>query len=139
MLLNIFFALFIAFGSYTIIFAPTFKSPSIIVIAGASRISSVLGLKAKPSIAIFFVWLIYDIVISIFYAKSMQSPGYKSQGIYLIDPITSKKVTFFRAFFRFFLFVIAGFSIVGLCICFFRKDKLNLHDLLSKTIPVIKK
>lgn len=90
-------------------------------------------------IAIFGVWLVYGIITSIFFYKTAQTPGYKFSQIYLIDLTTGKKIAFFRAFGRFVLFIIAGFSMIGLCLCLFRKDRLNLHDLLTRTAAVVKK
>ena len=102
----------------------------------------VLGSKEafqENQFAIAIVWLIYGLITSIFIAKSAQTPGYKFARIYLIDLKTGRKISFFKAFLRFVCFILAGFSIVGLFLCFFRKDKLNLHDLLTQTAPVIKK
>lgn len=102
----------------------------------------VLGSKEafqENQFAIAIVWAIYGFITSIFIAKSAQTPGYKFAQIYLIDLKTGRKISFFKAFLRFVCFILAGFSIVGLLLCFFRKDKLNLHDLLTQTAPVIKK
>ena len=102
----------------------------------------ILGSKEafqENQFAIAIVWLIYGLITSIFIAKSAQTPGYKFSQIYLIDLKTGRKISFLKAFFRFICFIVAGFSIVGLFLCFFRKDKLNLHDLLTQTAPVIKK
>lgn len=102
----------------------------------------VLGSKEafqENQFAIAIVWAIYGLITSIFIAKSAQTPGYKFAQIYLIDLKTGRKISFFKAFLRFVYFILAGFSIVGLLLCFFRKDKLNLHDLLTQTAPVIKK
>jgi len=102
----------------------------------------ILGSKEafqENQFAIAIVWLIYGLITSIFIAKSAQTPGYKFAQIYLIDLKTGRKISFFKAFLRFVCFILAGFSIVGLFLCFFRKDKLNLHDLLTQTAPVIKK
>ena len=102
----------------------------------------ILGSKEafqENQFAIAIVWAIYGLITSIFIAKSAQTPGYKFSQIYLIDLKTGRKISFFKAFFRFICFIVAGFSIVGLFLCFFRKDKLNLHDLLTQTAPVIKK
>lgn len=102
----------------------------------------ILGSKEafqENQFAIAIVWLIYGLITSIFIAKSAQTPGYKFSQIYLIDLKTGRKISFFKAFLRFVCFILAGFSIVGLLLCFFRKDKLNLHDLLTQTAPVIKK
>ena len=102
----------------------------------------VLGSKEafqENQFAIAIVWAIYGFITSIFITKSSQTPGYKFAQIYLIDLKTGRKISFLKAFFRFICFIVAGFSIVGLFLCFFRKDKLNLHDLLTQTAPVIKK
>lgn len=102
----------------------------------------ILGSKEafqENQFAIAIVWAIYGFITSIFIAKSAQTPGYKFSQIYLIDLKTGRKISFFKAFLRFVCFILAGFSIVGLLLCFFRKDKLNLHDLLTQTAPVIKK
>ncbi|MBQ6224375.1 MAG: RDD family protein, partial [Campylobacter sp.] len=102
----------------------------------------ILGSKEafqENQFAIAIVWAIYGLITSIFIAKSAQTPGYKFAQIYLIDLKTGRKISSFKAFLRFVCFILAGFSIVGLFLCFFRKDKLNLHDLLTQTAPVIKK
>ncbi|MBQ2431353.1 MAG: RDD family protein [Campylobacter sp.] len=102
----------------------------------------ILGSKEafqENQFAIAIVWAIYGFITSIFITKSAQTPGYKFSQIYLIDLKTGRKISFFKAFLRFVCFILAGFSIVGLFLCFFRKDKLNLHDLLTQTAPVIKK
>ncbi|MBP3206847.1 MAG: RDD family protein [Campylobacter sp.] len=102
----------------------------------------ILGSKEafqENQFAIAIVWAIYGLITSVFIAKSAQTPGYKFAQIYLIDLKTGRKISFFKAFLRFVCFILAGFSIVGLFLCFFRKDKLNLHDLLTQTAPVIKK
>lgn len=90
-------------------------------------------------VAVALVWLIYGVVTSLFCANSAQTPGYKSQGIYLISLKTGRKISFFHAFLRFLAFVVAGFSLVGICICLFRKDGLNLHDIITQTSPVVRK
>ncbi|MFV0481028.1 MAG: RDD family protein [Campylobacteraceae bacterium] len=87
-------------------------------------------------IAIFLCTLIFGIILSIFFAKSGQTPGFRAYEIKLIDIKTGSKPTFLRAFFRFFCFILSGFTLVGLFLVFFRKDGKNLQDILSKTIPV---
>ncbi len=87
-------------------------------------------------IAVFVDTFLLGLILSIFFAKSSQSPGYKAYDIRLLDKKTMKSPSFLRAFFRYFVFLISGASLVGLVLCFFRKDKQNLHDLLSRTIVV---
>lgn len=93
----------------------------------------------QNQLAIAIDWLLYGIIISLFFAFCAQSPGYRAQNIYLIDPNTGKKISFLRSLFRYFCFLLSGMSIFGLLICFFRKDRLCLHDLLSNSVVVTKK
>ena len=88
------------------------------------------------SIATTLIWLVFGVICSVFFARTAQSPGYKFAKIYLIDTNTGRKISFFHAFLRFLCFVLAGFCIFGLLLCFFRKDRLNLHDILTHTAPV---
>ncbi|PSM53087.1 RDD family membrane protein [Campylobacter blaseri] len=89
--------------------------------------------------AIMIIWLIYGIITSIFHTKSAQTPGYRAYELYIIDLKTGKKINFIKAFIRYLLFLISATSVIGICLCFFRKDRLNLHDLLTDSAPVSKK
>lgn len=89
--------------------------------------------------AIFVCNVLYAIIICIFFAIKAQSPGYKSQNIYLINIRTGKRLSFIHVAIRFLCFVLAGFSFFGLLMVFFRTDKLALHDLMSHSAAVYKK
>ncbi|MDR0467532.1 MAG: RDD family protein [Campylobacteraceae bacterium] len=96
----------------------------------------VLGSKEafqQSSIAIFVCTVIFGLILSIFFSIKGQTPGYKAYEIKLIDDKTEKKPTFFRAFFRYFCFILAFVTLFGVLMMFFRKDSRNLHDILSKT------
>ncbi|BCX80190.1 RDD family protein [Campylobacter sp. 19-13652] len=102
----------------------------------------ILGGKSEflnSQIAIFICQALFGVIASAFYSISAQTPGYKAQQMYLIDIKSGKKVSFFRAFLRFVCFALAGASVVGLMLAFFRRDKMNLHDILTQTLPVCKK
>ncbi|CZE46191.1 RDD family protein [Campylobacter geochelonis] len=88
-------------------------------------------------LAIFAVWLVYGLITSLFFTFKAQTPGYKAQEIYLIDLKTGKKITFIKAVLRYVIFVF--FGPVGIVFCLFRKDRLNLHDILTQSAAVIKK
>lgn len=90
-------------------------------------------------IAIFICNALFGVFLSIFFSLKAQSPGYKSQQIFLISLKTGRKIGFFHAIFRYICFVLAGFSLVGLLLCFFRKDRLNFHDIATNSAAVIKK
>lgn len=84
--------------------------------------------------AVFVDTFLFGFILSIFFAKSGQSPGFRAYEMKLIDKKTMEKPSFFKAFFRYFCFLISGASVVGLFLCFFRKDKQNLHDIMSQTM-----
>lgn len=90
-------------------------------------------------IFITFIWIFYGLITSIFFAKKAQTPGYKASEIYLIDLRDGKKPTFLQALVRYAVFVIGATFIFGILLCFFRKDRLNLHDIITKTAPIKEK
>lgn len=84
-------------------------------------------------VAIFIDAFLFGFVLSIFFAKTGQSIGYKAYNIQLYDTKNMQKPSFLKAFFRYFCFLFSGAFLFGILLCFFRKDKKNLHDILSKT------
>ena len=89
--------------------------------------------------AIFIANFLFGVIICLFQSIKAQTPGYKSQDIYLVNLKNGQKLGFFHALLRYVCFVLAGFSLVGICLCFFRKDGLNLHDLITNSAAVSKK
>ncbi|WP_162165823.1 RDD family protein [Campylobacter fetus] len=87
--------------------------------------------------AIFGVWLIFGVIQSLFFAFNAQSPGYRSQNIYLVG-LDGKKAGFISYMLRYIIFV-TTFIFGGSLFCFFRKDKRNIQDLLTGTIVVTKR
>ncbi|MDR0580038.1 MAG: RDD family protein [Campylobacteraceae bacterium] len=92
----------------------------------------------QNSIAIFACTMLFGLIISLLLSKFAQTPGYKAYEIKLVDTKTGETVSFFRCFLRFLYFIVSGFTLIGLFLCFFRKDGKNLHDLLSNTIVINK-
>lgn len=86
--------------------------------------------------AIFSVWVIFGLILSAFFAKGAASPGYKAQGIYATT-LSGKKAAFHQYLLRYICFVMLT-PFGGSFFCFFRKDKRNLHDIISQTIVVKK-
>ncbi len=82
------------------------------------------------------LWIVYGIILSLFWSFKGQSPGYKAYNLKVIDAKTGEKPSFFRAFFRYLLFVISATTIIGELIAFFREDKKTLHDILSGTYVI---
>ncbi len=81
----------------------------------------------------------FGLIMCLFFSIGAQTPGYKAQQIYLINLQNGRKIGFLHAILRYVCFVVAGFSIVGLLLCFLRKDRLNLHDILTHSAAVCKK
>lgn len=88
-------------------------------------------------LAILCVWIVFGLIQTAFFTRLAQSPGYRSQEIYVIT-LNGKKASFLLYFLRYFFFI-TTFIFGGSFFCFFRKDRRNLHDLLSGTISVSKK
>ncbi len=84
-------------------------------------------------LAVFIDTFLFGLILSMFFSKTGQSPGFKAYELKLIDNATGNKPTFLKAFIRYFYFLISGTTIVGLFMGFFRKDKKTLHDILSNT------
>ena len=87
-------------------------------------------------LAIFGANSLISLIICLFFSIKAQTPGYKAQEIYLVNLKTGKKLGFLHVILRQICFAFAGFSILGLCLCFFRKDKLNLHDIITHSAAV---
>ena len=78
------------------------------------------------------------VVQTIFMYKSGQTPGYRAYNLEVIDESTGKRPTLFLILFRNLAAILSAATLFGWMLMFFRKDRKNLHDLLSNT-AVIKK
>jgi uncharacterized RDD family membrane protein YckC len=79
------------------------------------------------------------IVQTLFLYKTGQTPGYRAYNLILIDEKTKRKPSLFVIVFRNLTAILSFFTLIGWALMFFRKDKKNLHDLLSATAVVNKK
>ncbi len=75
------------------------------------------------------------VIVTLFLYFKNQTPGYKAYNIKLMT-IKMQKPSFFQVFARTILFSICTFLIIPLFYPFFQKDKLSIHDLITKTIPL---
>ena len=80
--------------------------------------------------------LLYGIIYAGFLSYAGQTPGKKAYGIKVVDFKTAKKLSFFRAFWRFTAFLFTATTLLGLFLPFYRKDKRALHDLLSGSVEI---
>ena len=85
-------------------------------------------------------WLLvlvpYCTLSTLFFLLKGQTPGYKAYDISLVNAQTLQKANFIQLILRFFLFLVAVATIVGLLVPLFRKDKLSLYDILSSTMAI---
>jgi uncharacterized RDD family membrane protein YckC len=80
-----------------------------------------------------YILIPLGLVVTIFYAKTGQTPGMKAYEIKVLENKTHHKPTFLTALLRFVFFNLVFFTVVGLLVPFFREDRRGLHDILSGT------
>lgn len=76
----------------------------------------------------------FFIILGFWFFKS-QTPGYKAYNIKLVTN-TLQKPSLFQLTLRYVVFFVSFILPAGLLFCFIRKDKKNLHDILSQTMPI---
>lgn len=91
--------------------------------------------QLAPFIGVTLYGLIYAILLS----KFGQTPGKKAYEIKVVDDKSGEYIGFFRALWRFFAFLFAATTLLGLFLPFYRRDKKALHDLICGTLVVAKK
>lgn len=82
--------------------------------------------------------ILFGFIQTVFLNKKGQSPGLKAYNLYLINIKTRKKVSFLRILLRYIIFIISFGLFFGFFISFLRKDKLNLHDILTQSCIIVK-
>lgn len=87
--------------------------------------------------SIFICLLLYGIISAIFIAISSQTPGFRYMQLAIVKN-DGKKIGFFRALLRFFIWIFGVAILIGIFTPFFRKDKKCLHDILCGT-TIVKK
>ena len=91
------------------------------------------GVEAHRLLAWSYILMIIGVVYILFLVKSGQTPGMKAYELRVVENKTKQKPSFISALLRFIFFNIAFFSVVGLFVSFFRKDRRSFSDLLSNT------
>ena len=86
-----------------------------------------------------YILTILGVIVVAFYARSGQTPGLKAYDLKVIDIQTQQKPTILSAFLRYLFFNITFFTLIGLFVPLFRKDKRSLYDLLSGTAIIVDK
>ena len=88
------------------------------------------------NIAPFVGVTLYAIIYAILLAKFAQTPGKKAYNIKVVDEKTLKNLSFFRALFRYFIFLVSATLLVGLLFPFFRKDRKFIHDIICNSVEI---
>lgn len=82
-----------------------------------------------------YILIPHFLIVVSFWTLKSQTPGMKAYDIKLINR-KNQNPNIFQSIIRYLLMPISIFSIIGIVIAFFRKDRQTLHDLLSATIMV---
>lgn len=77
--------------------------------------------------------VVFGLIVTLFWSIKGQTPGQKAYKIRVVDNQTGQKISFFRAYIRFFLLLIGATFLFGILMPLWRKDRKALHDLLSQT------
>jgi len=96
------------------------------------------GFAAHKALGWLYILVPLIILQTIFMYKSGQTPGYRAYDLEVIDEATGKRPTLGIILFRNLSAVLSMATLFGWMLMFFRKDRKNLHDLLSNT-AVVKK
>ncbi|MCF6205626.1 MAG: RDD family protein [Sulfurovum sp.] len=96
------------------------------------------GFAAHKALGWLYILVPLVIVQTVFMVKSGQTPGYRAYNIEVIDESTGERPSLFLILFRNLAAVLSAATLFGWMLMFFRKDRKNLHDLLSNTAVVRK-
>ena len=90
----------------------------------------------ESSFAPFIGVVLYAVIYSILLTKFAQTPGKKAYSIKVVDNKTFENISFFRALFRYFIFLVSATILIGLVFPFFRKDRKFIHDIVCNTVEI---
>ena len=96
------------------------------------------GFAAHKALGWLYILLPLVIVQTAFMLKSGQTPGYRAYDLEVVDAHTGKRPGLGLILFRNLAAILSAATLFGWMMMFIRKDKKNLHDLLSGTV-IIKK
>ena len=96
------------------------------------------GFAAHKALGWLYILVPLVIVQTIFMVKTGQTPGYRAYNLEVIDESTGKRPSPGIILFRNLAAILSMATLFGWMMMFFRKDRKNLHDLLSNTAIVRK-
>lgn len=82
---------------------------------------------------------LYALISATFVSRAGQTPGKKAYEIAIVDSKTYKNISFFRALYRFVMFLFSATILIGLLMPLYRQDRKSLHDIVCKTVVITKK
>lgn len=82
-----------------------------------------------------YIFVPHFLIVITLYKLKGQTPGYKQYDIKVVNT-KIETPTLTQLILRYVIFTLSIFFPAGLFFCFMRKDKKNMHDILSGTIPV---
>ena len=91
------------------------------------------------NIALFSGIALYGIIYAVFLTKTGQTPGKKAYNLKVVDSVTYKNISFFRAVCRFIAFLFTWFTIIGIFFPFYTKRSRALHDIICRTVEIEEK
>jgi len=91
--------------------------------------------KSHMGLGWLYIIVPHFLIVVSFWTFKGQTPGMKAYDIKVINK-NKKNPNIFQSTLRYIFMPISIFSIFGLLIAFFRKDRQTLHDLLSKTLMI---
>ena len=91
--------------------------------------------KAHMGEGWLYILIPHFLIVISFWSFKGQTPGMKAYDIKIINR-AKENPNIFQSIIRYFLMPISIFSIFGLLIAFFRKDRQTLHDLISGTLMI---
>ncbi len=91
----------------------------------------------ESNIAPFLGVMLYGIIYSIFLSRTGQTPGKKAYGIKVVDQKSGNNLSFLKAYLRFIVFLFSSFTLLGLLVIYYNKDKKSLHDIVCGSVVVV--
>ncbi len=96
------------------------------------------GFAAHKALGWLYILLPLVTIQTLFMFKSGQTPGYRAYDLEVVEEKTGTRPGLLLILFRNLTAILSAATLIGWVLMFFRKDRKNLHDMLSGTV-VIKK
>jgi len=85
-------------------------------------------------VALFIAVATYAIIYALLVSNFGNTPGKNTYDLKILDDKSGEKINFFRALYRYVMFLFTMTTVLGAFLPFYRKDKKALHDLICHTV-----